>query len=74
MAQKIADTINGASADLKAERIKLADIIKQIDNGTKAILKGIDYPELQTEMFKLRVRKSELEDIIAKGEENSKCR
>lgn len=69
MAQKIADTINGASADLKAERIELADIIKQLDNGTKAILKGIDYPELQTEIFKLRVRKSELEDIIAKGEE-----
>lgn len=69
MAQKIADTINGASADLKAERIELADIIKQIDYGTKAILKGIDYPELQTEMLKLRIRKSELEDIIAKGEE-----
>ena len=69
MAQKIADTINGASTDLKAERTELADIIQQLENGTKAVLKGIDFPELQTEMFKLRVRKSELEDIIAKGEE-----
>ena len=35
-------------------------------------MKGIDYPELQEEMFRLRVRKSELselEDIIRRGEE-----
>lgn len=69
MAQQIADEINGATADLKAERKELADIIFQLNNGTKAILKGIDYPELQEEMFKLRVRKSELEDIISRGEE-----
>lgn len=68
MAQQIADEINGATADLKAERKELADIIFQLNNGTKAILKGIDYPELQEEMFKLRVRKSELEDIISRGE------
>lgn len=69
MAQQIADEINGATADLKEERKELADIIFQLNNGTKAILKGIDYPELQEEMFKLRVRKSELEDIISRGEE-----
>ena len=68
MAQQIADEINGATADLKAERKELADIIFQLNNGTKAILKGIDYPELQEEMFRLRVRKSELEDIISRGE------
>lgn len=69
MAQQVADEINGASVDLKAERKELADIIFQLNNGTKAILKGIDYPELQEEMFRLRVRKSELEDIIRRGEE-----
>lgn len=66
MAQKIADEINGAADDLKAERMELLDVEAQLANGTKAILKGLDYPELQTELFKLRVRKSELEDIIGR--------
>lgn len=69
MAQQIADEINGATENLEKEKKELADIIFQLNNGTKAILKGIDYPELQEEMFKLRVRKSELEDIISRGEE-----
>lgn len=71
MAQQIADEINGATVDLKAERKELADIIFQLNNGTKAILKGIDYPELQEEMFRLRVRKSELEDVIQRGAEHN---
>lgn len=71
MANEIADKVNSASADLKKERIELADINAQLANGTKAILKGLDYPELQTEMFKLRVRKSELEDIISRSSEKS---
>lgn len=70
MAKKIADQINGAADDLKAERTELLDVEAQLANGTKAILKGLDYPELQEEMFKLRVRKSELEDII--GRKNPK--
>ena len=70
MAKKIADSINGAADDLKAERMELLDIEAQLANGTKAILKGLDYPELQKEMFKLRVRKSELEDIL--GRKNPK--
>ena len=71
MAQQIAGQINGATADLKAERKELANIIFQLENGTKAILKGIDYPELQEEMLRLRVRKSELEDIIQRGKEKN---
>lgn len=67
MAQEIADKVNSASVDLSAEKAELADVTAQLSNGTKAILKGIDYPELQTEMFKLRVRKSELEDIISRN-------
>jgi site-specific DNA recombinase len=66
MAKKIADSINGAADDLKAERMELLDIEAQLANGTRAILKGLDYPELQEEMFKLRVRKSELEDVLAR--------
>ena len=71
MAQEVADKINSAAPDLKQERIELADVNAQLANGTKAILKGIDYPELQTEMFRLRVRKEELEDIISRGGGNS---
>lgn len=71
MANEIADKVNSASVDLKEERIELADINAQLANGTKAILKGLDYPELQTEMFKLRVRKSELEDIISRSSKKS---
>ncbi|MCR4645028.1 MAG: recombinase family protein [Oscillospiraceae bacterium] len=70
MAKKIADEINGAGEDLKAERAELLDVEAQLANGTRAILKGLDYPELQQEMFKLRVRKSELEDIV--GRKNPK--
>ncbi len=67
MAQKIADRVNNASPDLSAERKELADVNAKIANGTKAILNGLDYPELQSEMFKLRVRKSELEDILSRS-------
>ncbi|MDE5992291.1 MAG: hypothetical protein K2G87_04500, partial [Oscillospiraceae bacterium] len=67
MAQKIADRVNNASPVLSAERKELADVNAKIANGTKAILYGLDYPELQSEMFKLRVRKSELEDIISRS-------
>ena len=70
MAKKIAGQINSAADDLKAERTELLDVEAQLANGTKAILKGLDYPELQEEMFRLRVRKSELEDII--GRKNPK--
>ena len=71
MANDIAERINNASPDLSAERQELADINVKIANGTRAILNGLDYPELQTEMFKLRVRKSELEDIISRSNSKS---
>lgn len=71
MAQKIADRVNNASPDLSAERKELADINAKIANGTRAILNGLDYPELQSEMFKLRVRKSELEDILSRSSEKN---
>lgn len=67
MAHEIADRVNNASPDLSAERKELADINAKINNGTRAVLNGLDYPELQTELFKLRVRKSELEDILSRS-------
>ena len=68
IAKTIADQINGASPDLQAEKKELLDIKTKLQNGTKAILSGFDLPELREEMDRLRVRKSELEDIIAEAQ------
>ena len=65
-AQYIADQINGAAPDLKAEKAELAQIEKKIANGVQAVLAGLVVPELQVELDRLRLRKSELEDIIAR--------
>lgn len=65
-AQRIADQVNGSTPDLRAERAELADVTAQINNGLKAILTGMDIPELRDEMDRLRVRKAELEDIIGR--------
>ena len=67
-AREIADAVNGASESLDAERKELADVKAKIANGVKAVLGGMDIPELQDEIDRLKVRKSELEDIIAKAE------
>lgn len=65
-AQKIADSVNGASPDLSKERAELASIQQKIANGVKAVLSGMQIPELEQELAALRVRKDELEDIIAR--------
>ncbi len=65
-AQYIADQVNNASPDLSAEKAELAQINAQISNGVKAILSGLVVPELEAELDRLRVRKSELEDIITR--------
>lgn len=64
-AEKIADQINSASANCEAEKRELVDIESKIANGMKAILGGMVFPELEDEIARLRVRKSDLEDIIA---------
>ena len=64
-AQYIADQINGAAPDLTAEKAELRQISTQITNGVRAVLSGLDVPELKEELDRLRVRKAELEDIIA---------
>lgn len=72
-AKKIADRVNSASRDCKKERLELNDIVKQINNGTKAILSGNDFPELRDEIARLRLRKAELEDIISVSKRNVPC-
>lgn len=67
-AQKIADQINNASPDLSKEKTELASVTTQINNGVKALLTGIEFPELAEAVSKLRVRKSELEDIILRAD------
>ena len=61
---------------LRAEKYltqaELAKINTQLHNGMKAILDGMYFPELQDEMDRLRVRKNELEEIIATVESNQR--
>lgn len=64
-AQYIADQINGATPDLTAEKAELRQISVKIKNGVQAVLAGLDVPELKEELDRLRVRKTELEDVIA---------
>lgn len=66
MAKKIADQVNGATTDLSAERKELADIERQLANGTRAILSGFSIEELTDEMDRLKCRNSELEEIISR--------
>lgn len=66
-AKELADQVNAASADLSAERKELADTKAKIANGVKAILSGMTLPELQDEVDRLKVRQSELEDILARA-------
>ena len=63
-AQMIADKVNSAAPDLTNEREELAQIKTKINNGVKVVLGGLNLPELEEELDRLRVRNSELEDII----------
>jgi len=72
IAQNIAAEINNASPDLSKEKKELAEITFKINNGMKAIMDGMYFPELQEEIERLRSRKSELQDIIARKESNKR--
>ena len=63
--EEIAAQMNSASPDLSHEKQELLNINTQIQNGMKAVLTGLDIPELRDEIDRLRLRKGELEDIIA---------
>ena len=47
------------------ERRELEQIERKLANGTKAILDGADFSEIREEMARLRIRKAELEEILA---------
>nr|WP_317413848.1 recombinase family protein [uncultured Solibaculum sp.] len=70
VAKEYADLINGASPDCEAERRELVEVERQIQNGIKAVLSGMDIPELHAEIDRCRDRKLELEEIIAEKEKN----
>jgi len=53
------------SKGAKEERQELAQVERKIANGTKAILDGADFSELREELARLKVRKAELEEILA---------
>lgn len=73
IAAEINKQIRSASKDLTAEKKELAEVERQISNGTKAILRGLDYPELQDEISRLRVRREELKDVITISERENKA-
>jgi hypothetical protein len=57
VAQTIADTVNNATPVLSKKRKEFSKV--------KAVLSGMEFPELEAKLSRLRIRKSELEDIIA---------
>ena len=63
-AEKYYKEISSASRDCKAERAELAEVEKKIANGLKAVMTGLDIPELHDEIERLRDKKLELENII----------
>lgn len=69
-AEEFAAMINGASPDCEAERRELVELERQIQNGIKAVLSGMDIPELHAEIDRCRDRKLELENIISEKEKN----
>ena len=54
-AQMIADKVNSAAPDLTNEREELAQIKTKINNGVKAVLGGLNLPELEEELDRLRL-------------------
>ena len=64
-ANYIAGQINGASPNLTRETKELSEIKSKIANGVRYIMSGKEFPELEEELARLRIRKSELEDIIS---------
>lgn len=70
LADEICKQVNSAAPDVSAEKKELSEIETKITNGINAILGGVNIPELKDEVDKLRIRKSELEDVITYKEKN----
>ncbi|MDL2238145.1 recombinase family protein [Christensenellaceae bacterium OttesenSCG-928-K19] len=66
IAFEISNAVNASSNDLKAEKAEQAQLEFEIGNVMKSIRTGLDIPELRDELEKMRIRKSELDDIISR--------
>lgn len=66
IATQICLQVNNASKDLSKEKNEIAEIDRKIRNAMKAFMDGIVFPEMQEEVDRLRIRKSELKDIVAR--------
>jgi site-specific DNA recombinase len=71
-AQKVADQVNAASVDLSKEKKEVAEITAKIANGVKVLMDMPDFKEMREEIDLLRIRKTELEDVIARNSVTTK--
>ncbi|MCL2698391.1 MAG: hypothetical protein FWE74_09990 [Oscillospiraceae bacterium] len=69
MAEEIFQTYTDGKSSNGSEKKELSEITRQLDNCMNAILQGADFPELNEKMARLRVRKAELEEILAMSPE-----
>lgn len=65
IAEEAMKAYKSANSDVSEERKELNKSKEQLNNATKAILNGLDYPELQDEIKTIRLRISALEQKIA---------
>jgi site-specific DNA recombinase len=65
VSELIAKECRNIDNDVTHEMAELARINKEIQNGVKSILNGFDFPELRSEIDRLKSRKFELEQKIA---------
>ena len=64
-ADEILKQLNSTSNDMQKEKAELAEIERKINNCVKSIANGLIFEELQDEVNRLKLRKTELRDIIA---------
>jgi len=64
-ADEILKQLNNSSNDMQKEKAELAEVERKINNCVKSIANGLVFEELQDEVNRLKLRKSELQDIIA---------
>ena len=64
-AEEILKQLNSTSDDMQKEKAELAEVERKINNCVKSIANGLIFEELQDEVNRLKLRKSELQDIIS---------
>ncbi len=69
MADEIMKSYKESKGPKESIKRELAQVQRKIANGTKAILAGADFSELNDELAKLKVRKSELEELLSMSAE-----